>query len=342
MPGNTEGRRRPPLRACALRWFALGVATVPVLLAQTHTLSAADAASDLAAPPPVYVASTRADRIGRVMAPVYVNGQGPFAFVVDTGASRSTIAPQLAMALDLHADPDKPILVRGVTGNEKVPSVSVDSLRAGNISLGRRRVPLVAAHVLANANGILGTDAMLGNCLQIRFDLERIRIDKGRCPRADHDWTPVPARLIAGGVLSIRARVNHVVVRAVIDTGAEHTLGNRALFRALGLDLEAGRSTLAARVYGATDDVLPGSLAVAPRIAFGDLEVAAAPVAYGDFSVFALWDLDRTPALIVGMDLLGTLDALEIDYPRREVRFLPHNSPARPRLRVGETPTRLP
>jgi len=32
-----------------------------------------------------------------------VNGKGPFRFVIDTGASRSTLAPHLAKALNLHA-----------------------------------------------------------------------------------------------------------------------------------------------------------------------------------------------------------------------------------------------
>src|SRR5688572_17412347 len=45
---------------------------------------------------PLFASPTRIDRIGRIVAPVYINGQGPFRLVVDTGASHSTVSPQLA------------------------------------------------------------------------------------------------------------------------------------------------------------------------------------------------------------------------------------------------------
>jgi predicted aspartyl protease len=52
----------------------------------------------------VYVAATRPDRIGRVMAPVFVNGVGPFAFVVDTGASSSVISPRVVARLGIEPE----------------------------------------------------------------------------------------------------------------------------------------------------------------------------------------------------------------------------------------------
>ena len=38
---------------------------------------------------------TTRDHIGRVVVPVRINGQGPFRFIVDTGASHSTVSPAL-------------------------------------------------------------------------------------------------------------------------------------------------------------------------------------------------------------------------------------------------------
>ncbi|MGH8223690.1 MAG: peptidase A2A, partial [Woeseiaceae bacterium] len=38
------------------------------------------------APEPRFVAPTRRDKIGRIWAPVLINGQGPFRLVLDTGA----------------------------------------------------------------------------------------------------------------------------------------------------------------------------------------------------------------------------------------------------------------
>ncbi len=61
-----------------------------------------DLGGALADPEPLFAAPTRLDRIGRVMTHVMVNGKGPFRFVIDTGASRSTLAPHLARSLGLQ------------------------------------------------------------------------------------------------------------------------------------------------------------------------------------------------------------------------------------------------
>jgi hypothetical protein len=45
---------------------------------------------------PKYVAPTLRDRIGRIWAPVLINGKGPFRLVLDTGASHSAIISQVA------------------------------------------------------------------------------------------------------------------------------------------------------------------------------------------------------------------------------------------------------
>ena len=39
----------------------------------------------ISAPEPRYVSPTRRDRIGRIWAPVFINDQGPFRLVLDTG-----------------------------------------------------------------------------------------------------------------------------------------------------------------------------------------------------------------------------------------------------------------
>src|SRR5581483_12236291 len=51
------------------------------------------------APEPRFAAPTLRDRIGRVWAPVLINGRGPFRMVLDTGASDSAITAPVAAAL---------------------------------------------------------------------------------------------------------------------------------------------------------------------------------------------------------------------------------------------------
>ncbi len=42
------------------------------------------------------------------------------------------------------------------------------------------------------------------------------------------------------------------------------------------------------------------------------------PVTFADLHVFELWGLTEEPALVVGMDVLGTLERFIIDYRRKQ------------------------
>ena len=62
-------------------------------------------------------------------------------------------------------------------------------------------------------------------------------------------------------------------------------------------------------------------MAPVPLLAFGPVAVAGLPVAFGDFSVFDLWSLNDRPTILLGMDALGLVDGLIIDYPRKELQI---------------------
>jgi predicted aspartyl protease len=81
---------------------------------------AADALAEILveAREPRYVAPTRRDQIGRIWAPVFINGRGPFRLVLDTGASHSAITAMVALALGIPTDQSPPVTLRGVTGGD--------------------------------------------------------------------------------------------------------------------------------------------------------------------------------------------------------------------------------
>jgi predicted aspartyl protease len=72
---------------------------------------AADALAEILveAREPRYVAPTRRDQIGRIWAPVFINGRGPFRLVLDTGASHSAITAMVALALGIPTDRSPPV-----------------------------------------------------------------------------------------------------------------------------------------------------------------------------------------------------------------------------------------
>jgi predicted aspartyl protease len=288
----------------------------------------------------VYVAATRSDQIGRIMAPVFVNGVGPFAFVVDTGASSSVIAPRVARRLLLVPDPDKAKLLRGITGSEVVPTVVVDSITAGGISLARSNLPVVEPRVFADADGIFGADAFARGCLHVNFERGRLTILDRGCPKVSQPWESTKARLQFGGLVIVEARVGRQRTLAIIDTGAERSLGNPALFATLKASKKERRETT--QVYAATSQAVFGDLVMTPQVRVGGVSVGNLQVVYGDFEVFKIWGVQDQPAIVLGIDVLGMTDAIMIDYKRSMLHILPHGAGGGVTMRRRGIPSRLP
>ena len=290
----------------------------------------------------VYAAPTLPDRIGRIMAPVLVNGRGPYFFVIDTGASRSAIAPHVTQALGLEPDPGQRLVLRGVTGVEEVQAIAIERLQAGAIVLEDQQLPMIESRVFANADGILGVDGFKDMCLHADFARNRVSITADGCPRLRRGWVRIPASLRFGRLINIDAVIRSKRVHAIIDTGAQRSLGNLALLRALSLERRAEDPVSDTYVIGSTSHEVDGNLLVAPTLYLGRIGIQRMRVTFGDFSVFETWGLADEPAILVGMDVLGRVDALMIDYRRVELRILPRGSSGEPSIRKIFTPTRIP
>jgi predicted aspartyl protease len=280
----------------------------------------APAAEEAAHPEPLYAAPTRPDRSGRIHAAVMVNGQGPFRFILDTGANRSAVSPRIVEQLALPAAEGGTVEVHGVTGAAMLPAVRIDSLRAGDIVLPPTVIPVLAGDVFAGADGILGVAGIQQMRIDVDFVHDRVEIGVSSGRRAPADYLAVPATLWQGGLLLVKGRVGSVPARVIIDTGAERTMGNLPL-RAAIIERSRPGQEFDATVYGATPEVGSGTYFRAPRISLGSAQLVDLPVTFGDLHVFQLWGLTTEPALVIGMDLLGRLQRFVVDYRRKEFQM---------------------
>jgi predicted aspartyl protease len=320
----------PRVIACVLGTAALTLAALPHAAhaagapepaTGTHlqTQPASAAPNDAA----VYAAPTTVDHVGRIMAPVMINGQGPFRFILDTGASRSALSPQLAARLGLAPSLESALTVQGVTGAEVVPSVLVATLQAGDILLLNRRLPVMAPQVFANADGILGVEGFDKMRITVDFVKDRIFIARERKAQMSGGWFHVPVRLRFGRLMIANAYIGGLRVKAVIDTGAERTLGNLALRTALRLDKAARQRRTESQVIGATANEEAANSIPSPMIRLGQTEITRVDVTFADLNVFRIWNLEHEPALVLGMDVLGTPQALVFDYKRGDLLIRP-------------------
>jgi hypothetical protein len=302
------------------------VQTIPAVgspTAQTQA-AAADAVDQLAevmveAPEPRYVAPTRRDQIGRIWAPVLINGRGPFRLVLDTGASSSAVTAMVALALDMPTDRSPPVMLRGVTGEATVPTIKVDTLSVGDLAVDSALLPIVP-DALGGAEGVLGSEGLKNKRIFIDFRHDQIAITYSRDERAERGYSTVPFKLIHGQLIVIDALVGDVHAKAIIDTGGQATIGNLALRDAL---LSRNRVYRARpdTIQGATLAIENGELIDTPPIAMGPIQIRDYGVTFANVYIFKHWRVTDQPAIMIGMDALGTLDALVIDYRRKELQI---------------------
>jgi hypothetical protein len=172
---------------------------------------------------------------------------------------------------------------------------------------------------MGGAEGILGTEGLDDMRIFIDFRNDRIRISRSRGEPAKFGFITVPIRFLHGKLLVIEASVGEVRCKAVIDTGGQATIANIAMRDAL-TRRRMQPNTKPDEIVGATTDVQSGDTAESPPIQLGGLQIRGAQITYGDMHIFELWHLTKEPAMLIGMDTLGLLDTLIIDYQRRELQ----------------------
>jgi predicted aspartyl protease len=300
----------------------------PAFAETTETLAPVDPTSPITtqfpsliveAPEPRYVAPTLRDRIGRIWAPVMINGKGPFRLVLDTGANSSAILPSVAHSLGIPLHDAQQVLLHGVTGSAVVPIINVDSLEIGDLYVDGARLPIVA-DVFGGAEGILGVKGLDDKRIFIDFGNDEIRIARSRGQAAPLGFASMPIKLVSGQLLMMDIRIGNIRTKAILDTGAQQTLGNNSLREAL---LRRTREGTEQTIIGVTLDVARGQSIPVPPIALGDIEVRNMRVTFGDMFIFDQWKMTRDPAMLIGMDVIGTLDTLVIDYKMRELHMRP-------------------
>lgn len=271
---------------------------------------------------PRYVAPTLRDRIGRIWAPVLINGQGPFRLVLDTGASHSALTPPLAATLGIPLDSAETATLRGATGSVPVPVVPVRTLEFGDLLIEPRRLPVIP-DALGGAEGVLGMEGFAGKRIHIDFRRDSITIMRSKNQRAEGGFMTIPVKFMRGRLLVVDAYIGGVPVKAIIDTGGQATLGNESLRAALAERRRRGNLEIRPEeVTGATLDVQVGNRLATPALALamGKVIVRNPALTFADFQIFEHWKLMDEPAVLVGMDVLGLLDTLIIDYKRKELQ----------------------
>src|SRR6185312_970115 len=169
---------------------------------------------------------TAFDQAKRMAVPVYLNGKGPFGFVVDTGANRTVVSTEVAAACGLPGAGQAE--VHGIAGAQPANLAAVRRLAVGSVASSNLQLPVLPRGKLG-ADGLLGVDILRGRQMRLDFQDNRfeiaasgqgVAVGEGSNSRIPAYYAPIPvsAAYRFGQLVILDAQVAEVRVSAFIDS----------------------------------------------------------------------------------------------------------------------------
>ncbi len=292
-------------------------------LAFAPSLARAATGTHLALPPQTQTQNIQGspDAQDRLTIDTFVNGRGPFSFVVDTGADRSVIAEDLAKDLGLRLGDD--VIVQGIARALPAAVVELDSLRMGSVAIDSLPMPVLPRSWLG-ADGYLGLDVIDRQSVTFDFQNHELTIrpsDHASSLRPMADQALVRVNGSNGKLTAVNCNVDGCKAYAFVDSGAEISIGNTMLFRALEQNGGKYSSDEIVQLLGVTGGSAAGRMTFVDRIKLGPVSFMNSVLVISDLQVFDVWGLADKPALFIGMNFLRQTSSVTIDYGRKELRF---------------------
>jgi len=267
---------------------------------------------------------------GHDTVPVYLNGKGPFPFVLDSGADSSVVYTWFMEQQHL-TKLDKTEELSGQTGVTQVALY-----RLGDVVLDGHRLRKVDAYAVPNRHdsgkqaGILGNDFMDGSLVAFDFPCRRVEFHKKPVDAAKvigPGPDPVEAGIDEGAtILTLPVTINGYTGVALLDTGSRNTRLNSAFAKAAGLDAQSAQFHDDEAIYGANSNRMVPRGGTLGKVAFGGVEIADAPGQVIDLPVLEQ-DFGGKPAMLLGADLLGRYRLL-YDHEARKIWLRPSSCKA--------------
>jgi predicted aspartyl protease len=258
---------------------------------------------------------TRVDDQHRMTVPVHIGKDGPFHFVIDTGSQTTVLSTGLAAQLAIR--PSRTARIVGIGGIGTVETAKVEQLLLGRRTFSDLEVALLEEQFLGS-QGIVGIDSLQRQRVLLDFGKNRMTVGDTRSTGGNSGFEiVVTARRKRGQLIMTDALVDGVRTDIIIDTGADTSVGNRALQKALSRRQTYEQVTLT----DVTGQSITADIGYPRRLVIGGMDITNLLVAYTDAPVFDVLELNRRPALMLGMRELRLFKRIAVDFNTRRVYF---------------------
>ncbi|MCR2834689.1 retroviral-like aspartic protease family protein [Parerythrobacter lacustris] len=291
-------------------------------LASTNANSAIPVPQEVAEPalqaetagPEPQLVEVNQDFYERMTVPVTIDGQGPFRFMIDTGSQATVVTEGLKDKLGLELIGTATLV--GMASRVPVEIFEVNGLQFASRTFDNIEAPMLKERNIG-ADGILGLDSLQDLRVMIDFRTDTIAVDDAKALGGNQGFEIiVRARHRLGRLIITQAKIDGVTTAIIVDTGAQNSIGNRALQRKLRARNQAEFVTT--DVNGVD---LVGNLSLAKSLDIQGLRLQNLSIAYADAPAFEALGLDKRPALILGMRDLRLFDRIAIDFESRRILF---------------------
>ena len=265
---------------------------------------------------------TRGERIhivrGDAGSPVVagsVNGRGPYPFILDTGASGTTLRPQTVAELNLPRDISNDH-GQGLGGAVEVPLHRVRSIDIGPLKLRNVIVPAVPAPVFDShyVVGLAGVDLFADR--MALWDLSRMEVvvDGATDLAADDCWQRTPSTWLRPWKVMVPISIAGHTGQAMIDTGLQHTTMNAA-FAAL---VNPSDQVSAGEISGMDGNGIAVRRGNVRSVVLGPWTWPSRSVKLAELPLFQRLGDPSSPTLVLGIDWLEG-KSFAIDYKSQTV-----------------------
>jgi predicted aspartyl protease len=246
---------------------------------------------------------------GHLLVPVYVDGKGPYPFILDSGADSSGIYQWFADEAGLKsAGPS--ITVSGMTGTVEMKRYRVASFKMeGHELRGVTTYALPNRHDGAKIAGVLGNDFMDGTVTVFDFPCQNVTVHTkpaDAAALAGPGSTLVTARRPKDDtLLSFPVSLDGAEGMAVLDTGNRLTKINTQFAKAAGLDPHSSAFHPAEAIYGIspTQGMVPVAGPIG-TLSIGALRLEQLQGEVLDLKTFTE-DFGDSSVMQIGTDLVG-------------------------------------
>jgi predicted aspartyl protease len=252
----------------------------------------------------------------RLTVAITIDGQGPFDFLIDTGAQSTVLSRELADRLQLT---DRmPATLVGLISRMPTETVAVDDLTLGRHNFNVPNAPLVdAEHLGIGIDGILGIDGLQQRRVLIDFIKRKIDVADADELGGNRGYEIiVKAHRRLGQLIITDAMVDGVKTAVLVDTGAQGSVINQAL-----VDRLRSRSRQTTQLTDVNGTQIEGPVHLLRTFSVDSMTINGIPAFVADSPALKALGLDDKPAMILGMRELKLFRRVAIDFDSRRILF---------------------